>query len=410
MKTLTVILLLSSLAAARCYAALQTSTRTEKETLESRTGTFVAERGPHHKVIHRVSTKATSYGKTYLVTNSYTELAQNMHYQQPDGSWAESKELIEIVEGGGIARQGPARVFFSANLNTMGAIQMTAPDGRTFKSHILGLAYTDAKTGKSVLIAGIKDSIGQLIAENQVLYVDAFDSGILADVRYTCTKSSGYEQDIILRRNDLPAPEDYGMDAATVRVEVFSEFIQWAEPTVETRVLTEQTDPVLRQQMVDPDLTDQTLDFGSFRIPQGNALSLSDSPSDSFDEPIKIGKTWINLEGRQFLIEKVDLQALQPQLDKLPQAAGLDKGAAVFPSPLNGVKGAERRLPTCERLRPIKQRGLITRALSPSALLSFPAFTYRLPKQVKRRLSKPLLLFHRLEDWCSTTARLTLPL
>jgi hypothetical protein len=75
-------------------------------------------------------------------------------------------------------------VVFGNNLNSEGAIDLQSPEGKRFRSNILGLAYYDSATGNSVLIGQIQDSQGELIASNQVLYPDAF-SGVRADVRYT---------------------------------------------------------------------------------------------------------------------------------------------------------------------------------------------------------------------------------
>jgi hypothetical protein len=41
------------------------------------------------------------------------------------------------------------------------------------QSHISGLAYYDAASGKSVMIAVTKDAIGQLTAPNVVIYADS---------------------------------------------------------------------------------------------------------------------------------------------------------------------------------------------------------------------------------------------
>src|SRR5688500_19404044 len=50
-----------------------------------------------------------------------------------------------------------------------------SPDGKRFRSHILGLAYTDSETLQTVLIAELKNSQGAIIPPNQVYYEDAFD-------------------------------------------------------------------------------------------------------------------------------------------------------------------------------------------------------------------------------------------
>src|SRR5262245_12018266 len=98
----------------------------------------VVARGPHHRVWQRVVPQATSYGKTYFITNSYTELGVGLHYVE-NGQWVEAREQIEIVEGGAQARFGQHQVFWHANLNTDGAVDLTTSDGKRLRGHILGL-------------------------------------------------------------------------------------------------------------------------------------------------------------------------------------------------------------------------------------------------------------------------------
>ena len=58
-------------------------------------------------------------------------------------------------------------------------------------------------------MAEVKDSIGELVGLNQVIYRDAF-TDLKADIRYTY-RLDGFEQDIILR-DVPPAPDAYGLN------------------------------------------------------------------------------------------------------------------------------------------------------------------------------------------------------
>ena len=146
-----------------------------------------------------------------------------------DGQWTESKEEIEVFAGGAVARQAQHQAIFSPNIHVAGAIDLLTADGLRFRSHILGLSYFDAASGQSVLIAETKDSIGELIG-NQVSYKDAFtDFG--ADVVFTFKKAS-FEQDVILRQKP-PAPEDFGLDPRTTRLEILTEFLDPPVPEKE---------------------------------------------------------------------------------------------------------------------------------------------------------------------------------
>src|SRR5207249_4543565 len=128
-----------------------------------------------------------------------------LHYQSTNGQWLDASEAIQIQLDGSAASVNAAhQVYFSANINAAEPVKLITPDNKTLKSHILGIAYYDFHKEQSVLIAELKDSVGQLLGNNQVLYADAFD-GVKADVRYTNTKD-GLEQDIILRERP-PLPE-----------------------------------------------------------------------------------------------------------------------------------------------------------------------------------------------------------
>jgi hypothetical protein len=47
---------------------------------------------------------------------------------------------IQITPTGAIAAHGQHQVTFAANINTAGAIDLTMPDGKHLRSHILGLS------------------------------------------------------------------------------------------------------------------------------------------------------------------------------------------------------------------------------------------------------------------------------
>lgn len=323
------ILLISLHAQAQVSDSLRTSTETNQLTdaqLAGRAAQWrVKQRGAHETEWYTVRYRTNAgTGKVTASTNSYIELATGLNrFEATTAKWVESKEEIEIVPGGAVARKGQHRVTFAANINTAGAIQTTAPDGKVLRSHVLGLAYTDAATGESVLIAGLKDSIGEVIG-NQVIYRDAFDGPFKADLRYTYTKA-GFEQDVIFRESPVvsESPEKHGMDPAVTRLEVWTEFLSPPAPIRIASNLKVETNALVRSAMVDPDLSDETLDFGGSRIGPGTAFSLDDT-ADEIEKPvIPVGKNWLRLEGRDFLIEKVDFEDALPSLLKLPAPESL---------------------------------------------------------------------------------------
>jgi len=265
----------------------------------------VADRGAHHRVWQRILERVGPDGKAIKQTNSYVELATGLHYQK-DGQWLESKEEIELFEGGAVARHGQHQVIFTANINTAGTIDLVSVDGKRFRSHILGLAYTDTATGNAAMIAEVKDSIGQLVAPNQIIYFDAF-TDFKADIQYTYTKS-GFEQDVILRQEPI-SPAAYGLNPDTTILEIYTEFL---EPPVPAKTVT----------VINKDTVDEGLNFGAMFIGSGNGFSLD---GDNEQDQVPIYKTWEQREGRHFLIERVEYQAIQPHLINLPKAAALKK-------------------------------------------------------------------------------------
>ncbi len=317
----------------------------------------VVARGANYKLWQRVISESDTGGEAYTRIVYYTELASGMHYLK-DGQWIESEAKIEITKDGAAATKGAHKVNFAANINTVGAIDFTAPDGKQLRSHVLGLSYLDTATGKSAMIGEIKDSIGVLHPPNQIIYPDAF-TDIKASLRFTYTKV-GFEQDVIILEK-IPSPEEYGLNPATTRLEVLTEFIDPPQPVKTARRLKNQA-------------IDEALDFGSVRIGQGSAFSLSESNSPAAAAGFRhsaqatpVQKTWTKLDGRDFLIEEVPFQSIKAEIEKLPaskeQAANKSGG---------GLRRAslKRKLPTHREAKiqnkkmdvasaPSKQKGFV---------------------------------------------------
>lgn len=352
---LSVILLFSLHAQAQLATdSLRAPTETNQLTdakLAGRTGQWrVKQRAAHETEWYSVRYRTNAgTGKVTATTNSYIELATGLNrFEAASGKWEESKEEIEIVPGGAIARKGQHQVSFAANINIAGAIQTTAPDGKVLRSHVLGLAYTDAATGESVLIAQPRDSIGEVIG-NQVIYRDAFDGQFRADLRYTYTKA-GFEQDVIFRESP-PAPEKFGLNSETARLEVWTEFLSPPAPVKTVSLLKLETNNLVRSVMVDPDMTDELLDFGAMRIGTGTAFSIENAASPLDKPAVPVGKDWLRLEGRDFLIEKIDFEDAQPLLQELPAARVDGVKQASFPARRRTAVLASLKGPTMDQDR-----------------------------------------------------------
>ena len=182
----------------------------------------VIERGPHHRVI-KLQVPEEVPG---MPPHSYIELCTGMHYWE-DGQWKESSEEIEEYALGFVARKGQHKLVLSKNLKEKGSVDLLTPGEQRLRSTPMGLAYYEVPTGKSVLIAELKESKGEKYAPNQVIYRDAF-TDIQADVRYIYTRA-GFEQDVILRQQ-LPSPTEFGMNPSNTRLEVWTEFFETAKP------------------------------------------------------------------------------------------------------------------------------------------------------------------------------------
>lgn len=166
----------------------------------------------------------------------HTELGSGMHYWSPAAqAWRESDPRIELVNGVAVARRGQQRVLFAPDLSSKGSVDISTPEGRRLKGTVLGLVYLDAASGRDVIIATVKPTLGELVGENQLAYVDAFE-GVKADVVYTYERS-GLEQDVVLKAR-LPDPARFGLDPDTTRLEVMTEFFDAREPEVSEQKLS----------------------------------------------------------------------------------------------------------------------------------------------------------------------------
>ncbi len=272
----------------------------------SNSGDFViTERGPNHRVWRRITSVTNKLGEVSFETNGgYTELATGL-YHLVDGQWVESSDAIQITPEGGVATNAQHQVTFAANINTVGAVHLTTPDGKHLRSHILGLSYLDSVTGQYVLIAQLKDSTGQIVGQgsNQVIYADAFNGGFKADVVYHNTKA-GFEQDIVLREQP-PSPAAFGLNPATTHLQVITEFLD--APVAQVR----------QARLADGTISDQVVDFGQMSIGQGKAFSMGNDSDGAVGE-VPVNKRWLLLNNRRVLVEDVPFPVITPQLQDLP--------------------------------------------------------------------------------------------
>ncbi len=287
----------------------------------------ISERTANSRVWGQITYRTNRFRQVIARTNSYTELETGMHYFE-DGQWKESSTEIEITKEGAIASKTPHKVAFDGNINVAGAVELITPDGKHLKSHVLGLAYLDTASGKSVLIAELQDADGLLLpSKNKIIYPDAF-TDVKADVLYTMTKA-GLVQDIILREQPS-SPSEWGLDPKTTRLQVLTEFLDPPEPVKEQVVVDGQTG-----------LTDERrLDFGEMKMGRGTAFAIGAAANQKSGVPVV--KQWTVLDGRRFLAESVQYSRIENSLKLLPE-----KPQAALPDTpkFQNVASVERKLP-----------------------------------------------------------------
>jgi hypothetical protein len=260
----------------------------------------IISRDANSKIWERTVYKQMPNGQVITNKHQYMELATGLCYQQ-NGQWVDSQEQINILpDGSTAATNGQHQAYFPADIYN-GVIKLVTPEGLQLQSQPVGLSYDDGTN--TVLIAELTNSVGQLISPNQVIYTNAF-VGLNADLLYTYTKA-GFEQDIIL--NEQPqTPEYYGLNPQTVCLQLITEFFNPPQPTVTTTQLPEQAGLTI---------LDDLLDFGAMKMVPGRAFLLG---ANAEEGQAMVGKQWMSLSGRQFLIEEVPVAAIADQLSQLP--------------------------------------------------------------------------------------------
>ena len=272
----------------------------------------VIELGPNHRLVQSLVQETLPDGQVVERSSSYMEVASGMHYVK-NGQWVASQEKFELFPDGAVATNGQHSVILNRNINTSGTVDLLSAEGMRLSSHLLGLAYTDMLTGQSILFSEPQDSILELESPNVVIFRNALTGPVRCDVRYTYT-IGGFAQDIIIRER-LPDPALWGLTKEFVRVEVWSEVVAPA-PTLREQRLVKPEEAQLP--MLDPGMSDETIQWGTLCLGPGRAFLLNEDEASS---SVAVGKNFVELELRKFLIEKVDYIDIEEILRNFPQAA-----------------------------------------------------------------------------------------
>ena len=289
----------------------------------------IISRGPHHNLLYRVEDTVWPDGVRTQEPHYLVALETGMNYLE-GGQWTESREAFEVTPDGiAAAIHGQVKVWLNGNLNTLGAVSIEVPGGQRLRLNVVGLALTDRASGRSVRIADLQDCDGFLVADNRVVFRDAFhgvNGGLLVDVEYVYTKL-GFEQTVRLRSQLPHAPEDYGMARANCLLEIFSEVVEGDPAVVAERLVASETDPAKRAAMAAPDLVEQTLELGQLRFIHGRGFTTGLAQDE---DGLLMGKTYESWGLRRFIVEHVRYGDIEPVLQQLP--------AAPAPAPADGAK------------------------------------------------------------------------
>ena len=287
----------------------------------------VVERGPHHRKVERTMWQISPEGQSIPHVSSYVELATGMYYQKA-GQWHESDPSFQIARNGWAeASQGQHQVRVAPNINAPeGAVVVTLPNGKVLRSAILGLSLFDCASGKSLQVAAVKDSTGEQTAPNEITFFNCFE-GLDASVRIR-NELGQFHQDVVLHeRITAEQLAKLGFpDPSTVRVEIWTEFIQPPQTGIRATIVGGETHPERRAQMAEPDVVDQFLDFGGSVMPRGKALA--EGEGEEPGNALPVYKQWLrDPGGRVCLLESCSYGGVAAAVEETArQQAGLGGG------------------------------------------------------------------------------------
>ena len=232
-------------------------------------------------------------------------------------SWTASDPSFDVSSDGYafVANRLCYKVRLQAdNLNVPGAITITTPDGKILKSTPIAIGLYDAASGQSMILVGITNCPGVLVSSNKVVYENAFNgNGVRASV--VCVAERGaFTADIVL--TSQLNPTDYSFPASTTRIQMITEYYDPPVPERIRTVLRVETDPLVRQSMVTPDLIDETLGFGELVFGRAHAYRIGNANTNLGAVVVKEFKT---VDERTFLVESVEYPAIRKELLLLPQ-------------------------------------------------------------------------------------------
>lgn len=260
----------------------------------------IVSRSMSERVWQRFVYELSPSGQAVPRTQKYTELSDGICYYR-DGKWFDSQDAISILpDGSACATNGPTQAFFPIDLAD-GKITLVSPEGLQITEQPAALCYDDGSN--TVILAVLTNSVGQLVAPNKAIYTNAL-FGLNADILYTY-RNGGLEQDVILHEQP-PNPRSLNLNPQTTSLKILTQFFNPPQPAITS----------INVQTPAGQATDENLEFGSIKMIPGKAFLLGTNEAS-----VTVTKQWIQLNGKQFLIESVPMAALSEGLSTLPPAS-----------------------------------------------------------------------------------------
>ena len=273
----------------------------------------VRERGPHHQRVEYISTVRDDLGRVHQRTNSYVVLGTGLNrWDDTRQEWVAASDRIELINGHGVVRGAQHRVVLAPNTRSRGGlVDLKTPWGERIVLQPVGLAVTDA-AGRSVFLAEVKASAGELVAPNVMLYRDAFD--LLAGAISIRVTLDGVESDVILsERVDRDLIARLGVDVETAKLEIWHRVLD--KPRYKKGVAR-----VKRRSGREDE--DHTVAFGGMSITEGTAFSIGPNARRPAEQGVHVAKEFVQVEGADYLIESVPFLEAEPEMQGLPPAMG----------------------------------------------------------------------------------------
>lgn len=300
----------------------------------------MVERRAHWDVVEQVWGFVDFTGEVAYSTNRFVTLATGLNrWDELTASWVPARaEFVRANSGHYLCWETQYKVIVGRDLSEDTVVDFFTPDGMRLQSRIVGVALVDGGSGESVMLGEVRACAGEWVAADEIVFGDAFD-GLRADVRYKVALDR-FEQELVLREQ---IPEElvrgFGIRPGKARLAVITEFFDSAEPLLERRGLNGGID----------------LSFGSMRMVLGRAFGVGgDGSGETWErvfDSVCVEKSWEKLDGRQCLVEWVELKALAPWLEKLPlpgearlerMKSGMKRVALKAGGP-GGATGSERQ-------------------------------------------------------------------